>query len=462
MSDRKSRAFLTVFAAGILLLGGPVAQTTNASRMLGVLTDKSGAAVSSDISVFYAGSSSLQNQTSTSPSGSYSMVIDTATSVLKDARYSINGFYIAGFWIKTLSADFSSDVINLLQRVTGYQSLNRVQFTVDTEKAQEFRIYSTMRPNVILQNGEALREAASIADIGPNSWFFSQSESIIYVQVVPSAPSTSTTSTSTTSTSTTVTTTTTTLPETTTTLFPTTTTLPILVYHEDFESANVVDEHTLDIEIGHRFEFEGEGGAAMRIGTDFARSGGRCVEMELTDISSSKRNQFELTGVSDYVGDEMYSKAWLYLPPGWGVDSGSSDNWYTIATIYQENGVNGYPYMDVKIKQPDPAQTKYNVEVSGKDVYGDPIVLGQLFNFPLRRGSWFSLDMYLVRHETNGAVRVVMDDYEVVDKENVATKSGDTWSMSIAKIHYDPADTDPHKIWVDDVSLYAGVPLELR
>jgi hypothetical protein len=238
--------------------------------------------------------------------------------------------------------------------------------------------------------------------------------------------------------------------------------LPILVYHEDFESASVVGDHTLDIEIGHKFEFDGEGGASMGIETDFAKSGGRCVEMELSDITISKRNQFELTGISDYVGDEMYSKVWLYLPPNWGVNSGAQDNWYTISTAYQENGINGYPYMDVLIKQPDPAQEVYNIEVSGKDPYGNPVVVGQYLNFPLKRGSWFTLDIYLVRHETAGAIRVVMDNIEIVDKENIVTKVGEDWSMSIAKIHHDPADTNPHKIWVDDLSLYTGVPLELR
>lgn len=134
-------------------------------------------------------------------------------------------------------------------------------------------------------------------------------------------------------------------------------------YSTDFEDVVKVDNWHLSIPIDHSFRFEGEGGARMGMETSFARSGSKCVGMELTDITKSRRNEFNIENMQNLAGQELYVSVWLYLPSDWVLHA-PDDNWYSIAQpSYDVNPPNYHPYTEVHINQPNVEVEEFDVEV---------------------------------------------------------------------------------------------------
>jgi hypothetical protein len=69
---------------------------------------------------------------------------------------------------------------------------------------------------------------------------------------------------------------------------------------------------------------------------------------------------------------------------------------------------------------------------------------------PLDR--WFELEVYVLRHPTDGAVKVWLDGELIFDVENVRTKNDtDRWVTKLADVDAQPA---PFELWVDDVEIW--------
>ena len=212
--------------------------------------------------------------------------------------------------------------------------------------------------------------------------------------------------------------------------------------------------------IDNWFEFQGDGGAAMWMeGLDrntpgiTCHSGSRCVGMELTDITKSRRNEFNILS-NALVGSKYSVSVWLYLPKGWGLHVPGIDyNWYEIANPYMH--ANGAPYTAIWIRQPNITQPNLNLEVGGRNPQGNQLQVDQIKDFPLPIGRWFNLQYYVSLDSTNGAIEVWVDGKLVCDRTGLQTEGTADWLTTIAKIYYDTRDTfSTYQIWVDDLEIY--------
>lgn len=85
-------------------------------------------------------------------------------------------------------------------------------------------------------------------------------------------------------------------------------------------------------------------------------------------------------------------------------------------------------------------------------------------NIPVPIESWFKLDYYVERHETNGKILMWVDDALVFNISGVCTKKhSNEWHMKISDI--DTYETEyygglnlPFYQWVDDVEIWNGIP----
>ena len=227
------------------------------------------------------------------------------------------------------------------------------------------------------------------------------------------------------------------------------------VFTTDFEGVTKRDANRLNMGIDNWFEFGGDGGAAMWMeGLDrntpniSCHSGSRCVGMELTDITKSRRNQFDVRPV---VGFGYSVSVWLYLPQDWGLHApGINWNWYEIANPYMHT--NGAPYGAVWIRQPDITQSNFNLRVGGRDPQENIFTLDQV-DFALPRGRWFNLRYEVHLDAANGTMRVWVDNELVSDRTGLQTGGFQGWETVVAKIYYETTDVTPHQIWVDDLGI---------
>jgi hypothetical protein len=247
-----------------------------------------------------------------------------------------------------------------------------------------------------------------------------------------------------------------------------------LKYATDFENVVKTDEHRLSLPIDNWFEFQGEGGARMWIeGLDritpgiTPHSGSRCIGMELTDITKSSRNEFNILGLNSLVGQEIFVSVCLYLPADWGLfDPGW--NWYEIANPMFSYGPSYLPYWAVHIVKPP----SYCIDIDTRGLDGQIVTmvetpLGSVVQdpqnpYPLPIGKWFNLQYYVLRSSgsgvADGAVKVWIDGKVVCDLSGVVTKGGADWFTTVAKIYGSLVQSAmPYRIWVDNLSIY-GAP----
>jgi len=190
--------------------------------------------------------------------------------------------------------------------------------------------------------------------------------------------------------------------------------------------------------------------------------GTRCVGMELTNITESRRNEFNIIRLRDLVGDELFVSVWLYLPADWRMhlDKGSW-NWYELANVFFTGGPNYLPYFSVHVIQRDSTVDVFDLHFDVRDASGTQYALKEIPNYPLPRGRWFNLQYYVFRHETNGTVRVWIDGTLLFDASKIPTKNPSVteWFTTPAKIYYETTDKfSPYQIWVDDLEIYNGLP----
>ena len=228
----------------------------------------------------------------------------------------------------------------------------------------------------------------------------------------------------------------------------------VLKYATDFEDAVKVDSTHLYLPIEHKFNFQGGGGAQMWVEDTFAHSGSRSIGMELTDISKSRRNAFVIFNMQDLVGDEVYVSVWHYLPSDWALHSSVGYNWYNIFRLFCEYTDIYAPCIRIRINQPDINELVFDVAVGGRRADNTQYEISKIRDFPLPRGRWFNIRYYMLRHETNGILKVWIDDTIILDVEGISTKTVNDWFLEPAKIYYNTQDTENHQLWVDDLEIY--------
>jgi hypothetical protein len=221
------------------------------------------------------------------------------------------------------------------------------------------------------------------------------------------------------------------------------------------------------------FEFQGDGGAAMWVeGLDrntpgiTCHGGKRCVGMELTDITKSRRNQFSLSHLEQnpLLGNELFVSVWLYVPADWKLHlPPPSWNWYEIANPIITGGGTVPPTLpcnQIHINQPDGSKDVFNLAFQ-TGTGSSKVTLKEIPNYSFHGGRWFNLQYYVFRDPTNGVLKVWIDGTLLLDAGNLWTKdpSITEWYTTIAKIYYEDTDTfSPYTLWVDDLSIYNTIP----
>lgn len=241
----------------------------------------------------------------------------------------------------------------------------------------------------------------------------------------------------------------------------------VLKYATDFEDTIKVDDHHLNLPIEHRFNFagtladglwhSGEDGARFWVETDFAHSGTRSIGMELFDITKARRNEFNIAKANELLGEEIMVSVWLFLPSDWMLYApGSGNRWYEFMNPYAEGGPDWVPKMHFHIYQPIENQPAFSMGVLMRDKDNVKSMPLYVSDFPLPRGRWFNVRFYLLRHHTDGIIKIWFDGKLVGNKTGLVTKDENSYTLIVAKIYHDLTDSVPHKIWVDDLELWSG------
>lgn len=241
----------------------------------------------------------------------------------------------------------------------------------------------------------------------------------------------------------------------------------------DFENAVKVDDRHLNIDLPHYFNFggtladgryhSGEDGARFWVEEGFAHSGSRCIGMELFDITKARRNEFTLSNLKDLGLDDEYGMSiWMLVLPDWMLHAPDPawQRWYDIYTplASDKNPLGHYtPKLECMITQPTLNVPTFNLLLSHRS-YNDTHTFPQSISpFPLPRGRWFNVRGWLRRHKTDGAVKVWFGRNLVFDVAGIETR-WDGYEVCMAKIYHALKDFTTHRLWVDDLEIYDGIP----
>jgi hypothetical protein len=236
-----------------------------------------------------------------------------------------------------------------------------------------------------------------------------------------------------------------------------------LIYSTDFSSVTRQDAHHLNMGISNWFEFSGDGGATMWMeGLDRAtpgiacHSGGRCVGMEVTDITKSRRSEFDI--FPTIPGNSYFVSVWLYLPSDWQLHV--SNNWYEIADPCATNGPTYLPYSSIHMIQPDLAKPVVNSNLDNRGIDGIQRTYDQSQNLAVPRGRWFNLQYYVILDPNSGTVQIWIDGSLQLESTSIPTQNtSESLKTTIAKIYYTSTDNySPYRLWVDDLEIYNALP----
>ena len=179
--------------------------------------------IQANISVYNQGTNRINTSQITS-NGNYSLAVWPK---IYDLQYNILQFFIQNFFIKLISFNVNSNIINVVNYVNCYSVENKVYFRVNITGNQEIQVYSEQEPKAVKVNGIDLTKGA--LPLSANQWYYSPTEKRLYLIASPVLPTTTTSTTTTISgtTSTTTISSTTTTTIVTTTTSSTTTTVPV-------------------------------------------------------------------------------------------------------------------------------------------------------------------------------------------------------------------------------------------
>ena len=241
------------------------------------------------------------------------------------------------------------------------------------------------------------------------------------------------------------------------------------VYFTDFENVTKKDRTSLNMEIYNYFDFDGANAGMFmddgyqRANSPVPHSGNQDVCLE---VISGYRAEFNLMNMQNLVGNQLFVSVWLYLPADFQLHM-PSDNWFEIANpLFTYAPPMHLPYVGLSIIQ-STSQPIFGLELYQRDSNHNPTTLQRVSNINLPRGRWFSLQYYLYRDTGSGTVKVWLDDptmknAPIIDRSglNTINSTSTSWYTTIAKIYHDKKDTASYRLWVDDLTIWDGLPLQ--
>lgn len=241
----------------------------------------------------------------------------------------------------------------------------------------------------------------------------------------------------------------------------------------DFEGTRFTDPHRLDLPLKNWFEFaarhredggkgSGEGGASARIAEGEGRDGGRALALEVSDITKSRRAEFNVWPPAD-TANEFSVSVWLKLPEDFALRAPGIDwNWMEFCVLGSEliESPRGrrWSYLRLTIDHPDPDRPVFHLALGGRRGNDHAqYLLGKVNDFPLPRGRWFNVHYCLKRNPSAGAVKVWVDGRLIFDLRDIpTTEAGTDFKISPAKLYYERTDTHPKEMLVDDLTIWPG------
>ena len=164
----------------------------------GQLKDKNGDPTNANIIVYDQDLEIASDDTDSQ--GNYGLSVSPGT---YDLQFDLTNFYIPNYFIKFLSLDILSNVVDYIKEITGNPVSNRVSFKIDITGDQEIHVYSIEKPERLLNEGNELQEVSSYSELASNTWYYASSEDKLYIMTSNVLPTTTTTITTTTFTTTT-------------------------------------------------------------------------------------------------------------------------------------------------------------------------------------------------------------------------------------------------------------------
>ncbi len=331
-----------------------------------------------------------------------------------DLQYNVLEFFIPNFWIKFIPVSITSDLVNVVNYVTGYPSDNKVSFNIDITTDQVIQVHSEEKPQAVKANGIEMTEGTS--PISANEWFYDPSENVLHMKVglttttVPGIPTTSTTTTipGTTTTSTSSTTTT------------TTTILSGYIFEDSFELEDF-DNWTGIIgtpTVVSTQKYEGTHSLEGDSSNDF-------VYKDFTGQTTVfVRGYFRFSELPTTSGQ------FRFLRLGYG-----SGGWGSLIArlIIEWTGTHG---LTLHLQSGYPDST---------------------FSYPISMdvNTWYPFEIKFVKHATNGEYRVWFDGNEVITITGLDTSgAGDATKIALGNV-YTSAGLNTI-VWVDSVKVANG------
>jgi len=213
------------------------------------------------------------------------------------------------------------------------------------------------------------------------------------------------------------------------------------------------------------FSFSGGGTETIAIeGLDVhtpgftCHSGTRCL---LMTEQNGQRNEFDINDPDALnINDQLYVSVWLYLPSGWHVTHDPPTlAWYALDDPIKYGGnANAEPFYEMHYDQLQVAGP-FILSMWYRNFMNGGVVIQQDPTFTMPTGQWFHVEYYLLRATSNGRLIVWINGIKEFDYTG-QTLDGATeaWYTCPAKIYHNPTDTALYELWVDDLSIYNGLP----
>ncbi len=226
----------------------------------------------------------------------------------------------------------------------------------------------------------------------------------------------------------------------------------------DFETVTKTSSATLSLDFKHSFHTEGTGGASMWIeGLDRssgvpAHSGSRALGMEVTDISQSRRNEFNIYSNDIGLSNQFYVSTYVYLPSDFTLRGG--DGAYMDLFQVASNTGHACPMYSLMISSPSSDGT-FGMSIFARDSsaskMGNDGIIASAGRVNLPRGQWFHFEYYQV-NSANGLIKVWINGQQIIDYTGNTELIGNYFLST--DLYYNADDTTQHQMWLDDFAVY--------
>ncbi len=198
--------------------------------------------------------------------------------------------------------------------------------------------------------------------------------------------------------------------------------------------------------------------ARAEIVNDASATGGKALELEVyPGMPISDRCDANIYIQDLGITNELYVESRLKLREDYYL---TSPGWHELVDLFSEWQGTGIPldYMPLHVSG-GPSQFYFTISLRYSPNDGTPNQIVWSRNSPvdLPRGEYFNLRYYVLRHPTNGKVKVWINDTLIFDVSGVETMLNEEFFTTPAKVY--GGEVLPEKIaWCDSLEIYDGVP----